>query len=171
MAPHRLTAFRLNARELLRQPGLDKSIALTLPAAEFGVDDERITGELDVDLLAVSTIDGISVHGRILMPWRGACRRCLIEVTGTSVITIDEMYQEQADGVDAFEITGDQIDLAPAIREYVLLELPGDPLCRDECAGICSVCGTDRNNGSCDCDTTVRDERWAALDGLQLDDD
>jgi uncharacterized protein len=50
-----------------------------------------------------------------------------------------------------------------------LLELPNDVLCRDDCAGICPVCGIDRNAGTCDCDTTVRDDRWAALDGLQLD--
>jgi hypothetical protein len=32
------------------------------------------------------------------------------------------------------------------------------------------VCGTDRNEASCECDTTVRDDRWAALDDLRLDD-
>jgi uncharacterized protein len=57
------------------------------------------------------------------------------------------------------------------VREYVVLELPDDPLCRDECAGICPVCGIDRNSGSCECDTTVRDERWSALDDLRLDDE
>ena len=65
----------------------------------------------------------------------------------------------------------DQIDMAPAVREYVLLELPDGPLCRDDCAGICPVCGIDRNEASCDCDTSVRDHRWAALDELRLDDD
>jgi hypothetical protein len=32
------------------------------------------------------------------------------------------------------------------------------------------VCGVDRNESTCDCDTSVRDERWAALDDLNLDD-
>ena len=71
---------------------------------------------------------------------------------------------------DAFPIEGDQIDLVPAVREAVLLELPDDVLCREECAGICPVCGIDRNQGTCECDTTVRDDRWAALDQLRLDD-
>lgn len=172
MAAKRLHRFRLNARELLRQPGLDKAIAETLPAADLGVDDDRISGDVTVDLTALSSIDGISVTGTISMPWRAPCRRCLAEVAGTSVIEVDEVYRDPGDAVaddDSFEITGDQIDLAPAIREYLLLELPDDPLCRDECAGICPVCGTDRNQGTCDCDTTVRDERWAALDELRLD--
>ena len=172
MASPRLNVLRLNARELLREPGLDKFIAVSLPASELGVDDGRITGELGIDLHAVSTIDGVVVAGTVTMPWRSACRRCLADVAGIAEIDIDEVYQDGEDAdPDAFEISGDQIDMAPAVREYVLLELPDDPLCRDDCAGICPVCGTDRNTGACECDTTVRDERWAALDGLQLDED
>lgn len=173
MAAKRLHRFRLNARELLRQPGLDAQIAEVLPASELGVDDDRISGDVTVDLTAVSSIDGISVTGTISMPWRAPCRRCLTDVVDTSVVEVDEVYRDPGGAVvdaDSFELTGDQIDLAPAIREYLLLELPDDPLCRDECAGICPVCGTDRNHSSCGCDTTVRDERWAALDDLRLDD-
>lgn len=174
MAP-RLHELRLNARELLRQPGLQKAVDVSLSAADLGVDDERITGDVTVDLLATSNIDGVVVEGTITMPWRAPCRRCLVEVVGIARIDVDEVYQDPsdvsvADG-DAFPIEGDQIDLVPAVREAVLLELPDDVLCRDDCAGICPVCGIDRNQGSCECDTTVRDERWAALADLELDDD
>jgi uncharacterized protein len=143
--------------------------------ADLGVEDERITGDVTVDLLATSNIDGVVVEGTITMPWRAPCRRCLVEVVGTARIDVDEVYQDPSDvsvaDRGAFPIEGDQIDLVPAVREAVLLELPDDVLCRDDCAGICPVCGIDRNAGTCDCDTTVRDDRWAALDGLQLDDD
>ncbi|MFP5488235.1 MAG: YceD family protein [Acidimicrobiia bacterium] len=174
MAP-RLHELRLNARELLRQPGLRKSVGVSLPASDLGVDDDRITGEIAVDLVATSNLDGIVVAGTLTMPWRAPCRRCLTEVTGTTTIDIDELYQDPSDtsavvADDAFPIEGDQVDLVPAVREAVLLELPDDVLCRDDCAGICPVCGVDRNVGSCECDTTVRDERWAALDDLRLDD-
>lgn len=169
MAP-RLHELRLNARELLRQPGLRKEIGVSLPAADLGVDDDRITGDVDVDLTATSTLDGVVVEGTVTMPWRAPCRRCLAEVVGTGIIDVDEVYQDEiGDQDDAFPIEGDQIDLAPAVREAVLLELPDDVLCREDCAGICPVCGIDRNQGDCDCDTTVRDERWAALADLELD--
>jgi uncharacterized protein len=180
MAP-RLHELRLNARELLRQPGLRKAVEVSLPASDLGVDDERITGEIVVDLVATSNIDGIVVEGTVTMPWRASCRRCLAEVVGTADIHIDEVYQDASDvdergggergGDDAFPIEGDQVDLVPAVREAVLLELPDDVLCREDCAGICPVCGADRNQGACECDTSVRDERWAALDDLRLDDD
>jgi uncharacterized protein len=175
MAPNRLHPFRINARELLRQPGLQKHVELTLPAADLGVDDARITGDVAIDLTATSAVDSIAVHGTVVMPWRSQCRRCLAEAEGAALISVDEVYQDADRQTvaldDAFPIEGDQIDLVPAVREYLLLELPDDVLCRDDCAGICPVCGTNLNTDSCSCDTTVRDERWAALDGLQLDDD
>ena len=56
------------------------------------------------------------------------------------------------------------------VREDVLLGVPDAPLCRADCPGLCPVCGADLADGPCDCDTTVRDERWAVLDQLRVDD-
>jgi len=171
MAATRLHALRVNARELLRQPGLEKRIELSIPATDLGVEDERITGDVSVDLTATSTVDGVTVRGTVSLPWRTACRRCLVDVTGVATAEVDETYHDQPDPRgDGFELVGDQIDLAGAVREYVVLELPHDQLCREACAGICPLCGADLNDGPCDCDTSVRDERWAALDALRLDD-
>ena len=63
------------------------------------------------------------------------------------------------------------VGLVPVVREYVLLDLPDAPLCKDDCAGICPNCGIDRNTGTCDCETSATDPRWSALEGLQLDDE
>lgn len=164
-----LYALRVNARELLRVPGSVRHVDEAVDATDLGVSDERITGPIGVDLHAVSSIDGIVVSGTISIPWATACRRCLTDVTGTAVVDVDEIYQDDVTDEEAFPIEGDQIDLAPPVREYVLIELPDGPLCRDDCAGICPVCGIDRNESTCECDTTVRDERWAALDDLRLD--
>ena len=167
---HALHALRVNARELLRVPGSTRRIDESIDASVLGVDDPRITGPVEIGLDAVSSIDGIVVHGDITIPWSTACRRCLVDVTGRAVVDVDEIYQDHVSHDEAFPIEGDQIDLAPAVREYVLIELPDGPLCRDDCAGICPVCGADRNETTCNCDTSLRDERWAALDGLNLDD-
>ena len=172
MAESRLRALRINARELLRQPGLDKRIQVTISAGELGVDDERITGDVDVDLTATSTIDGVTIRGAVSMPWLTACRRCLVDVSGVATADVDEVYHDGTTTDDeAFELTGDQIDLSAVVREHVILELPDDRLCREVCAGICPVCGTDLNTAPCDCDTSVRDERWAALDTFRPDPD
>lgn len=169
MASNPLHQLRVNARELLRVPGSERSIDTSIDAADLGVRDPRIVGPIGIDLHAVSNVDGVVVAGDISIPWSTACRRCLTDVAGTAVVDVDEVYQDDVVDGDAYAIEGDQIDLAPAVREYVLIEIPDGPLCRDDCGGICPVCGVDRNEASCECDTSVRDERWSALDNLDFD--
>jgi uncharacterized protein len=62
---------------------------------------------------------------------------------------------------------GKSIDLAPAVREQILLALPGYPVCGEDCKGLCSVCGTNLNERDCGCDRHVPDPRWAALQKLK----
>jgi uncharacterized protein len=162
--------LRVNTVELLRQRGNRRAVETVLDPADLDVEDERITGPVDVRLSLESTLDGIEVAGAVTVPWADECRRCLRAVVGVATADVHELFQERVVDPDAFEIEGDQLDLAPMVRELVLLELPDAPLCRPDCAGICPVCGADRNEAPCDCDTTVRDERWAALDQLRTDD-
>jgi uncharacterized protein len=171
MAFHAAHLLRINALELLRQPGSTREVSVTLPASEVGIDDVRVAGELRVEATATSSIDGVVVHGRVVVPWHGECRRCLVDVAGDSVSQIDELYQHHPRDADTLELAGDQIDLAPVVREYVLLDLPAAPLCRPDCAGICPACGADRNQDPCRCATGPTDLRWSALEGLHLDDD
>jgi uncharacterized protein len=163
--------LRINAAELLRHPGATRRLEAALSPAELGVDDPRVTGAIEVALDATSSVDGVVVHGTLSTPWRGQCRRCLIDVEGVSVSEVDELFQQHPQHEEAVEIVGDQIDLAPILREYVVLDLPDAPLCREACAGICPQCGADRNLDPCDCDPAEVDPRWSALSELRLEDE
>lgn len=165
-----LRPLRVNALELLRQPGTLRAVTATIGGAPLDVVHEALDGEVEIDVELEATNDGINVRGEVVAPWSGRCRRCLTEVSGRAVADVDERYQRELTDDDAYEIENNQLDLAPMTRQLVLLELDDERLCRPDCAGLCPVCGIDRNQGSCSCDTTVRDERWAALDGLVLDD-
>lgn len=170
VAVHRL---KLPVRELLRSPGSIRTIDSDSSASDLGVDDDSLVGPIAIRLTAESGIDQITVDGTVTVSWAAPCRRCLAPLAGSTVVEVHEIHQDdtgrQPIPDDAFPIEHDVIDLRPAVRELVLLELPPDPLCGPDCAGICSVCGVDLNSQSCDCDTTVRDERWAVLDQLGLD--
>lgn len=159
----------VNALELLRRPGSERDLVLVLPVSELGLHDPRLAdeAEVDVELRLESLTDGVVVEGRVTVPYRTECRRCLRPIDAVAVAEVHELYQVKVTDPDAFPIEHDQIDLEPMVREAVLLELPDTPVCRPDCAGLCPVCGVDRNVGSCECDTTVRDERWAALDELR----
>ena len=167
--PDPLRALRVNALELLRQPGAQRSVAAHFDPEQLDVVHVETAGDIGVDVVLESTNDAIEVDGVLQVPWAGQCRRCLVDVSEVAEPTVRERYQiEPVD--DAYPIENQQLDLVPMVRETALLELDDERLCRPDCAGLCPVCGIDRNRETCGCDTTVRDERWSALDDLVLDD-
>ena len=169
--PDLLQPLRINAVELLRQPGAVRDVTLDIAAAPLEAEHERLVGELHVDLRLTARNDSIDVDGTVSANWESACRRCLREVSGTAVGAVDERYQIELLDPDAYLIEDGQLDLVPLVRESMLLELESEVLCRDDCAGLCPICGVDRNTTECSCDTTVIDDRWAALEGFVPDDD
>lgn len=72
------------------------------------------------------------------------------------------------DEADQILYDGTEVDLAPAVREQILLTLPMSALCKDDCRGLCQVCGQDLNERECGCDRRVPDPRWAALRSIKL---
>lgn len=72
------------------------------------------------------------------------------------------------DQADAEPFNGKTIDLDPIIREQVLLALPVSVLCREDCKGLCTVCGQDLNEKDCGCERKVVDVRLAKLKDLKL---
>ena len=167
--PDPLRPLRINAVELLRQPGAVREVAVDIAAAPLEADHERLVGDLHVALQLTARNDSIDVQGTVRAGWESVCRRCLRDLSGTAVGAVDERFQIEPLDPDAYMIEDGQLDLVPTVRETVLLELDAERLCRADCAGLCPVCGVDRNTTECSCDTTVRDDRWAALEGFVPD--
>jgi uncharacterized protein len=159
----------VNAVELLRRPGSERDIDATLTPAELGLNDSRFHADddLGVHLHLESMSDGIVVTGTLDVPWHGACRRCLKDLDSHTTSEVDELYQSTLTDPDAFEITGDQLDLRPMVRELALLDAPESPLCRPDCAGLCPVCGTDLNESTCSCEAPRQPSPWDVLDRLK----
>jgi uncharacterized protein len=61
---------------------------------------------------------------------------------------------------------GDGVELNDVLREFVLLTLPMQRVCSEDCKGICPGCGQNRNQKECACLTAAADDRWAALKHL-----
>jgi len=159
----------VNALEMLRRPGTAKEVEVSLLPAALNLDDPRLVPgtEITVEVQCESLSDGIVVNGRIEAEIHSECRRCLQPVGSVLDIEVHELYQLVVTDPDAFGIQNDQIDLAPMVRETVLIELPDAPLCRIDCAGLCPTCGIDLNREKCGCAAPVIDARWAALDAIR----
>lgn len=97
--------------------------------------------ELAVRLEEVS--EGILVTASVTAPLVGECARCLEEFTSQTHVEFRELFTEGGDdaGDDGYVLVGDLLDLEPALRDAVVLELPLSPLCAADCPGLCSECG------------------------------
>src|SRR5215210_8101466 len=102
----------------------------------------------------------------------GECRRCLDDVRARVAdeahLLFVEADDEQANEPDVYPIDprAHALDLRPAVREHWVLSAPTYAQCRDDCKGLCPTCGTNLNDGACDC-APAADSRWEALRGLR----
>jgi uncharacterized protein len=160
----------LNVADLLRRRGTRRREQLTVPAlAGLAVVGTSVPPgrDITVDVELESVSDGILLTGSVTATWRSDCRRCLTEVAGEARAALQELFEHGAREGETYPIKHDHIDLEPLAREALLLELPLAPLCREDCQGLCPTCGADLNESACDCTSTDRDSRWAALDELR----
>jgi uncharacterized protein len=152
-------------------------------AASFGFPEQSIDVDEPVRLGLRITRDGstIVVSGRVDVVARRTCDRCLASVPENVSVDIREVYHladrplpgadaDDDDEVHFVDRRVTRLDIAPVIRQRVLLERPMKALCREDCRGLCPTCGANLNEGTCACDAAQSDPRWQALQGLRDDD-
>lgn len=173
--------------------GAEERLDRTYPAKTFSLDAEQDgegrSGALAPDDYVIADGVSLSLHvrkdgetcrvaGRVQGVLRLECSRCLEPFDVPSALTVDLLYlpHRANSGETEAEITEDdlstafyrdeQIDLAQMVREQFQLALPMKPLCREDCRGLCPVCGANLNEHRCSCETRWHDPRLAALEGL-----
>jgi DUF177 domain-containing protein len=132
-----------------------------------------------VELLA-NTLGEIRIRGHLKVRMRSDCDRCLEPAEFPVDSNFDLFYRpavevrlEEEVEIDAGEIEiafyeGGGISLKDVLREFVVLAMPMQRVCRPDCQGICPVCGKNRNLAPCECEVKLADDRWAALKKLQV---
>ena len=162
----------LDTRELGRRPGSQRKVELQVPAPkDLGVALIGIPPgtTLALRLRLEAVMEGVLVSGTVSAPLVGECGRCLEPVTSSAEVDLQELYaypESDATEDEAGRLEGDFLDLEPALRDAVVLALPLTPLCREDCGGLCAVCGARRDDVDCGHDETPVDPRWAALNDL-----
>jgi uncharacterized protein len=68
---------------------------------------------------------------------------------------------------DQYQYQGNQLELAPMLREHVILSAPMQPLCGDDCLGLCPQCGKNLNEGSCLCAPEPPIPTFRVLQGMK----
>lgn len=171
--------FVLDTHELGRRPGSMRRVQRTVPAPEdLGTEVIGVpTGDdVELDFRLEAVMEGVLVSGSARARVVGECVRCLDEVVDDVDVAVQELYvypgraevaaENGDDEEDVRALDGDLVDVEPALRDALVTALPFQPLCRDDCPGLCSLCGAHLADDPTHSHDTI-DPRWAALGGLQ----
>jgi len=129
--------------------------------------------QLDVQLEGVS--EGVLVTAAVTAPLAGECARCLEPFTSAVTVRFRELFARQrdrdrdsegSDDEDGYLLSGDLLELEPALRDALVLELPLSPLCAPDCPGLCAECGIRLADAEPGHHHPRRGAMWAALQGL-----
>jgi uncharacterized protein len=97
--------------------------------------------ELALDVQLEGVTEGVLATVTVRAQLAGECARCLEPVSSTTEVRFRELFSYEANEEGGYLLNGDLLDLEPALRDALVLELPLAPLCADDCAGLCVECG------------------------------
>ena len=158
-----------------RQPVSD--FARTFQPEEAGGDTDayQIVAPVELEFDIHKDKDKFRLLGRVRAQLELTCSRCIEayrfpidaefdqRYLPASAVSADAETEVGDDDLETSYYSDDQIDLNELMREQFYLALPMKPLCREDCGGLCSQCGTNLNTGTCDCAPVWEDPRLAAL--------
>jgi uncharacterized protein len=164
------TPYTVPVFDLMHRPGemREKQLDIVVPEG-FGnaVIGVRTGSTLTIDVRLESLHDGILVSGEVDASAQGECVRCLIDVTQPVEVEFQEVFAYSFDEAFDYTVHDDHVDLEPLIRDAVVLSLPFQPVCQQDCLGLCPECGVRLlDNPGHEHEAPV-DPRWAALAGLE----
>ncbi|GAA4806988.1 YceD family protein [Streptomyces ziwulingensis] len=175
----------LDTHELGRRPGAQQRLTRTVDAPKDlglrGVIGVPEGTPVELELRLESVMDGVLVTGTARATARGECVRCLEPVELALDTDFQEMFSypdaddrgrvkaepadDAEDDEDMLFVEDGLIDLETVLRDAVVLALPMQPVCQEDCQGLCSQCGA-RLSDDPDHQHDAVDIRWAALQGL-----
>lgn len=155
--------------DLLAAPGRRRELEGRRVLEELAVGGGAIAGDaVELQLVLESQAGRIICSGEVRAHWELECRRCLGPVQVAVAPAVTEVFEPAPAEGETFPLDGEVVDLAPMLREVVLLTLPLAPLCDESCEGPAagSYYGTPPAGDPEDPEGR-RDPRWAALDDFQ----
>jgi DUF177 domain-containing protein len=168
-----------DARDL--GPGAARRVRRTCPAPDhLGAGMVRVPAGVDLELEVQfeGVAEGVLVTASVVAPLAAECARCLEPFTSVMRVRFQELYEydaeraqlaETEEGEESYLLDGSGLlDLAPALRDAVVLELPLSPLCAEDCAGLCPECGIRLADAEANHRHARRGALWAALKDYQV---
>lgn len=158
----------IDIRTLVRQNGSTLDLDLSYPPEAFRLQREElwIKGPVTfVGQLRHSAGGNLDLTGTLKASLEGMCVSCLDPVSlqvetdvhetfqpeSEAAAAVDDESAEEIDSDEVYRYAGSALDIEQALRDNLIPMLPERPACRADCAGICPVCGVNRNENPCSC--------------------
>jgi uncharacterized protein len=151
-------------------------VSRTVPApADLGIEVLQVPEEspVELDLRLEAVMEGVLVTGTAHASLVGECARCLEPLTDEMTVDLQELYVYEDHALpgeddEVSTLQDDLVDLEPLLRDAVVLALPFQPLCQDDCPGLCPDCGVRLADDPDHAHEAAVDPRWAALTEIPL---
>jgi uncharacterized protein len=130
------------------------------------VDEDLDVTELRGSIQLTRTAQGLYAQGRLQARISLDCVRCLTTFDQLLTVDLGDMFHYPPSRAEDLSMSVPEdgiLDLNPLIREYLILDIPIQPLCKQDCKGLCAVCGGNLNETVCDHEAVDIDPRMAAL--------
>lgn len=116
------------------------------------IDIPSVTFSGDIKINGTVSLTGehsVYIEGEVDFALKGDCTRCCAPTEKRFVVEFSE--SASLDDEDGYPVKNDTVDLSKIVDDLVAMNIPVSFLCREDCKGLCSGCGTNLNDGECKC--------------------
>ncbi len=146
------------------------------------LDLDVVENPAKVDLNIYESNNIFVIRGKIFVTLNLECSRCLKIFQRDEEIPIFLVFKTEEyapkgkkekeveideDNINTIFIDDTIVDIKKFLKNEILLQIPIKPLCRDDCEGLCPICGQNLNEGTCDCHKEKTDERMKKLQQIK----
>lgn len=170
--PQRADLIDLETLHLRPGEGRRLDSRVRVAPVDLGGQRYEIAGAaVDARLDVSRTVSGYALRLRFEAPMRGACMRCMADASPAIDVDAREVEQPgEAEELHSPYLEDGVLDLATWSRDALVLAMPAQIVCREDCAGLCATCGANLNEAD-PADhrhEPAGDPRWAKLRDLKL---
>ncbi len=159
--------MKIDVSKIVKVEGASKSVSVEIPVEkiEFNGQEFLFTAPLKVDGDIKNNGGNLYLEATVQTQFMVNCARCLKEITEDFEYGVSECYTNNEIDADSvfLPIVSNTVNLQSAVEENFCTSVPFVFLCRDDCKGLCHICGKDLNDGVCGCEDDEIDPRLAGL--------
>ena len=160
--------------DIIKKPETHEKLELFIDAKDADFMGEQYKFIEPIHLLGTigNNSKNLEISAEATAKMQTRCAKCAKEIEVDIKFPVTEILVKGEDNIDNPDVIvyeGHEVDITEIVLNSFFMNVEGRYLCREDCKGLCPVCGCDRNETECTCDTEVIDPRWSKLAEIMKD--